>query len=209
IHYAYAGIRPLPHKEEGPESAITRRHIIKENTDVATGLVSIVGGKLTTYRSLAEQTVDKLEKVLRKRLPACRTRETELPGAWGLERARAALESLDLLSADGVERMLSIYGGRASAIADLCASEAKLARALDEDRAVLAAEVVFAIRAEFAQTLEDIVFRRLMIGFNADQGRALYEDIAALAAAESGWSPETVAQQLRQLAEYAASLRVG
>ena len=114
-----------------------------------------------------------------------------------------------MLSTDGVERMLAVYGGRASGVADLCTSENQLARTLDKDRTVLAAEVVFAIRAEFAQTLEDIVFRRLMIGFNADQGRALYEDVAALAAAEAGWNPKTVAQQLRQLGEYAASLRVG
>ena len=58
-------------------------------------------------------------------------------------------------------------------------------------------------------SLEDVVFRRMMIGFDADQGQAYYEEIAALAAAETGWSPEIVAQQLGQLREYAASLRVG
>ena len=209
IHYAYAGIRPLPYQEKGPESAITRRHIIKKNSDIAAGLLSIVGGKLTTYRNLAEQTVDSLGEVLGTRLPPCRTRETELPGAWGIERARDALEALDLLSAEGLERMLAVYGGRASGVAELCASETHLARTIDKDRTVLAAEVVFAIRTELAQTLEDIVFRRLMCGFNADQGRTLCEDVAALAAAEAGWSPKTVAQQLRQLGEYAASLRVG
>lgn len=209
IHYAYAGIRPLPHKEEGPESAITRRHIIKENTDVAAGLLSIIGGKLTTYRSLAEQTVDALGKVLGKRLPPCRTRDTDLPGAWGQAQAREVLEQLDLLTEQGIERVLSVYGGRAAGIADLCAREKHLARTLDEERTVLAAEIIFAMREEFALNLEDVVFRRLMVGFNADQGRAMYEDIAALAAAESGWDPETAAQQLGRLREYAESLRVG
>ena len=74
---------------------------------------------------------------------------------------------------------------------------------------MLAAEVAFVIREEFATSLEDIVFRRMMIGFDADQGRAQYEEIAALAAAETGWSPETVTQQLGLLREYASSLRVG
>ena len=64
------------------------------------------------------------------------------------------------------------------------------------------------MREEFALTLEDIVFRRTMIGFDADQGRALYNDIAAIAAAEAGWSSEQKAQQLNELAEYAESLRV-
>jgi glycerol-3-phosphate dehydrogenase len=209
IHYAYAGVRPLPRKEKGPESAITRRHIIRENSDIAKGLVSIIGGKLTTYRNLAEQAVDKIGKLLRRKLPASRTREVDLPGAWGVDRARDALTSPGYLSDEGVARMLSVYGGRAAAIAALCAEEPALARALDKDGRVLAAEVVFAIREEFALSLEDIVFRRLMIGLDADQGRDLYDEIAAIAAAEKGWGPETIRQQLDQLTGYAESLRVG
>ncbi len=206
IHYAYAGVRPLPYQEKGPESAITRRHIIKNNKEVARGLLSIVGGKLTTYRSLAEQTVDKLAKLQHLKLPACRTRDTDLPGAWGIDGAREALQALDFLSNAGVDRLLGIYGGRAAAIADLSTGE--LAHTLGQDGRVLAAEVVFAMREEFALTLEDIVFRRTMIGFDADQGRTLYDDIAAIAAAEAGWSSEQKAQQLKELAEYAESLRV-
>jgi len=207
VHYAYAGVRPLPYKEEGPESAITRRHIIRENTEIARGLVSIIGGKLTTYRSLAEQAVDKTGKLLGRRLPPCRTRETDLPGAWGIDHAREALEAIGLSEA-GIDRLLSIYGGRAAAIARLCADETDLARTLDQAGRVLAAEVVFAIREEFALSLEDIVFRRTMTGLDADQGRPLYDEIAAIAAAELGWSPETLKQQLGQLREYAESLRV-
>ena len=206
IHYAYAGVRPLPYKEEGPESAITRRHRIKSNKGVARGLLSIVGGKLTTYRSLAEQAVDKLAKSQHLKLPPCRTRDTDLPGAWGIDRAREALQALDLLSDAGVDRLLGIYGGRAAAIVDLCTGE--LAQTLGEDGRVLAAEVVFVMREEFALTLEDIVFRRTMIGFDPDQGRTTYKEIAAIAAAEAGWSPEQKARQVDELAEYAESLRV-
>jgi glycerol-3-phosphate dehydrogenase len=92
VHYAYAGIRPLPQRTHGPESAITRRHIIKSHRRTARGLLSIVGGKLTTivggklttYRNLAEQAVDKIGKLLGRRLPECRTRDTLLPGAGDL-----------------------------------------------------------------------------------------------------------------------------
>jgi glycerol-3-phosphate dehydrogenase len=208
IHYAYAGIRPLPYKAKGPESAITRRHLIKKNSDIASGLVSIVGGKLTTYRSLAEQTVDALGEMLSRKLPKCRTREVLLPGAWGLDRAREALGQLGILSEAGMRRMLAIYGGRAAAIAALALEEPALARALDDRQRVLAAEVVFVLRQEFALTLDDIVFRRLMIGLDEDQGRPLYGDIAAIAAAETGWSAEKTASMLDQLNEYAGSLLV-
>jgi glycerol-3-phosphate dehydrogenase len=64
------------------------------------------------------------------------------------------------------------------------------------------------MREEFALTLEDIVFRRTMIGLDADQGRPRYHAIAAIAAAEAGWSPAQEAQQLDGLIEYAESLRV-
>jgi len=67
---------------------------------------------------------------------------------------------------------------------------------------------VFRGRGEFALTLDDVVFRRMMVGFDADEGRALYDEIAAIAAAEAGWSSAQRTQQLAKLAEYAESLRV-
>jgi glycerol-3-phosphate dehydrogenase len=209
IHYAYAGVRPLPYKEAGPESAITRRHIIKVNKNVAKGLVSIIGGKLTTYRNLAEQTVDTIAKLQHRKLPSCRTRDTDLPGAWGIDRARERLFELGTLSAAGIERLLHIYGGRAAAIAELASTDSQLAATVGGENRVLAAEVVFALREEFAVTLTDIVFRRMMIGFDADQGRNMYPEVAAIAAREAGWRPEQEAQQLDGLTQYARSLRVG
>ncbi len=208
IHYAYAGVRPLPHREKGPESAITRRHIIKVNRKVGTGLVSIVGGKLTTYRHLAEQTVDKIARLMRRKLPKCRTREHLLPGAWGRDAAAERLRALGLLSEQGVQRLLSIYGGRASTLCDLCAAEGELARTLDPEQQVLAAEVVLAVRDEFAKSLIDVVFRRIMIGLDADQGRPLYDAVAAVAASECGWDDAETTRQLQALHAFAESWRV-
>jgi glycerol-3-phosphate dehydrogenase len=208
INYAYAGVRPLPYRAKGPESAITRRHIIKVNRKIAKGLVSIIGGKLTTYRNLAEQTVDRLAKILQRKLPECRTRDTLLPGAWGIDRAREQLKASDVVPEAAVERLLSIYGGRAVAIEELATADSALATALDPKGRYLAAEVVFAIREEFAATLEDIVFRRMMAGLDADQGRSIYEAIAAYAANEFGWSSDEVKSELQALVDYADSLRV-
>jgi len=208
IHYAYSGVRPLPHQQKGPESSITRRHIIRKNRKIASGLVSIIGGKLTTYRNLAEQTVNCVGKMLGRKLPDCRTQETLLPGAYRLDEARDSLEALQGLSTNGVERLLSIYGGRCVDIVELTVAEPLLARVIDADETVLAAEVVFAIREDMARTLEDVVHRRLMIGFGADQGRALYEIVAAIAAAEFEWSDEERLAQLQSLRRYSDSLRV-
>jgi glycerol-3-phosphate dehydrogenase len=198
----------LPYREKGPESAITRRHIIKVNRRIAKGLVSIIGGKLTTYRNLAEQTVDRLAKILRRKLPECRTRDTLLPGAWGIDRAREQLNASKIVVERAVERLLSIYGGRAAAIAELAIADSTLATTLDPEGLYLKAEVVFAIREEFATTLEDIVFRRMMVGLNADQGRPVYDAIAKQAATEFGWSSDEAQNELRALIDYADSLHV-
>ncbi|NQV87741.1 MAG: glycerol-3-phosphate dehydrogenase [Woeseiaceae bacterium] len=208
INFAYAGVRPLPFRKKGPESAITRRHIIKLNRDIAKGLISIIGGKLTTYRSLAEQTVDRLAKILRRKLPECRTKDMQLPGAFGIDGAREKILASGFITEWGTERLLSIYGGRAAAIVDLAAADEPLREAIDPDGHYLAAEVAFVIREEFAVTLADIVFRRMMSGLDADQGRPHYDAIAARAAAELAWSKAELEQELRELRAYANSLRV-
>lgn len=208
INYAYAGIRPLPYQDKGPESAITRKHIIKVNTEVARGLISIIGGKLTTYRHLAEQTVDRIAALKRVKLAKCRTQTTPLPGSPGIDRAGEQLRASRLLSDAGVARLLEIYGGRAAQICDLAQQDRALARTLDADDSVLAAEVVFAVREEFAMTLEDIVYRRCMVGLDSDQGRALYAAIAEIAADELGWDNSEKSRQLEALRAYSDSLRI-
>jgi len=209
VHYAYAGVRPLPYREKGPESAITRKHVIKTHRKIAGGLFSIIGGKLTTYRNLAEQAVDKVGKALGRKLPECRTDDTILPGAWGLDEAREALVEVDNLSDAGVERLLHVYGGRAKGIASLIAERPDLGRFIDNRASVPAAEIVFVIAEEMPKTLADIVYRRMMIGLDADQGRALYDAIAEIAANEFGWDAHRTAAELRALIEFSDSLRVG
>ncbi len=205
IHYAYAGVRPLPQRQKGPESAITRKHIIKRNTKIANNLVSIIGGKLTTYRSLAEQAVDEVGKLLRRKLPPCRTADTPLPGGWGLDDAASSLRIAADINDACSERLLAVYGRRAESLAAHAESTCGFGT-LDDSATVLAAEVSFAIREEFARTLTDIVYRRLMIGLDADQGRPMYERIAELAAEESGWPRERRNEELQALLAYSDSL---
>ena len=208
IHYAYAGIRPLPHRVKGPESAISRKHVIKKNKAIAKGLISVVGGKLTTYRHLAEQTVDRVGKMLQRRTAPCRSFDTPLPGGWGFDAAKDELQSLAILSEQGLERLLLIYGGRATQIVELCRRKPALNRCIDAEQTVLAAEVVFGIRDEMARTLSDLVYRRLMLGLNADQGRRHYNKIAAIAAAELAWDERRMTDELNALQQYSDSFRV-
>jgi len=199
VHFAYAGVRPLPFQEEGPESAITRRHIIHAHEGDAFGIVSIIGGKLTTYRNLAEQTVDKVLKLLQRQSAVSPTREAPLPGGAEL---KGAVDVARALAPGGSERLLGIYGARVRELKSLCDAEPELGRHLDEAHSLLAAEVALAVRAEFALTLIDILHRRLMIGLSPTIEAALVNDVAALAAGELGWDSAERDRQIAELRRY-------
>lgn len=202
IHYAYAGVRPLPYQAEGPESAITRRHIIYAHDAPAVGLLSIIGGKLTTYRNLAEQVVDRVADMRRESLPPCTTDSTLLPGAAGLEAAQAALARMPELPDSCRQRLLAVYGGKSLAIVDLVAGNRQLAACIDDAQSVLAAEVVFAIREEFARTLTDLMHRRLMIGLSGNLGADAADAVLGIAARELGWGPDIVDRERDALAAH-------
>lgn len=84
ILFTYSGVRPLPRTGDKDEQSITRRHFIREHPQ-AKNLLSIVGGKLTTYRSLAEECVDLIFRKLGRQASPCTTAETVLPGYTRME----------------------------------------------------------------------------------------------------------------------------
>jgi len=206
IHYAYAGVRPLPKREKGPESAITRKHIIFKHRKQARGLISIIGGKLTTYRNLAEQAVNKASRLIDSKSGPCRTRKMPLPGSVELESVTADLETNSGLSMQCVERLVSIYGSRAAGIANM-ENSGMSGGFVDALETVLATEVIHAIRGEFAKNLIDIVHRRMMVGLLPDQGRAMAAEIARIAADEFGWDSVETKQQLAGLDQYNTRFR--
>jgi glycerol-3-phosphate dehydrogenase len=204
IHYTYAGVRPLPQRS-GPESAITRKHIIMQHRD-ARGLWTVIGGKLTTYRSLAEDAVDRIVRKAGLKARACITREENLPGANLLKEAEAELQRFRQLTPECRQRMLGVYGGRARHILELARTEPHLCATLDPKQTVIAAEVAFTLRSELATNLIDIQHRRTMTGLAADQGASVAEGIAAAAARELGWTEAEMRKQLDALRAYNAKL---
>ena len=206
INFAYAGVRPLPKHDKGPESAITRKHIIFKHKKEARGLISIIGGKLTTFRNLAEQAVDAALKLSGVDAEPCKTRSLLLPGAVGLDEASEQLNSAADLSLACVTRLLGIYGSRAVELVEMARTEFSDSF-LDADRTVLSAEVAFAIRHEFAVDLVDILHRRMMVGLRSEQGLSMADEIASIAADESGWDNAERERQLQALRAYSARFR--
>jgi len=206
IHFAYAGVRPLPKRDKGPESAITRKHIIFKHKKRARGLVSIIGGKLTTYRNLAEQAVDAAVRLSGVKVRDCETRSLPLPGAVSLDEATEQLNAATDLSQACVTRLLGIYGSRSVDLVKMARTEFADSY-LDPEKTVLAAEVAYVIRNEMAVSLIDIVYRRMMVGLRPDQGLSMADEIASIAADLAGWDNAERGRQLEALRDYSGRFR--
>jgi glycerol-3-phosphate dehydrogenase len=181
----YVGLRPLV-KGDGKTSALSRDHVIHVDTS---GLLTITGGKWTTYRHMAEDCVDHAVTLGRLRDEPCPTRNLRVHGY---------LENADKFGA------LEVYGSDAEAIRTL-AQEPKLAPQLHPALPYIAAEVAWAAREEMARTVEDVLARRTRALFlNAGAASAMARPVASLLAAELGRNEAWAAAQVtafRALAE--------
>ena len=181
ISSAWSGVRPLVAEAGKSASEVSRKDEVWIGP---AGVISIGGGKLTAYRRMAERVVDRIEEALGCTPSHCRTAEAPLPGGEvDAMAARASLERAGV-AAEAADRLVSLYGAEASAVAG--------------DGADIAAEVRHAVLAEGALTLEDYWVRRsARAWFAAGAGLA---DLALAAAAMApllGWS---AAEQDRQVA---------
>jgi len=203
VLYTYAGVRPLAYTENDNEEKITRRHFIRESKD-QDRLLSIVGGKLTTYRNLAEETVDLIGRKLGHSLPRCFTANAALPGA---DRGQFPSFSEQFKRGSGPssqisERLLRVYGTRAPEILQLAAQDKTLAENFDEETGALAAEVIFSFQEEMAETLADCLLRRTMVGLNSSAGIGADVRAAAIAREHLGWSESRVHEELDAYRSY-------
>jgi glycerol-3-phosphate dehydrogenase len=188
VLYTYTGVRPLPFVAAGKTAAITRRHFIHHHAPAVRGLFSIVGGKLTTYRSLAEEATDEIFRQLGRPAPPCATGETPLPGAGDNAAANT--------------RLSRVYGARAQEILSLAEQEPDLAQVFDATTGAIAAEVVHAARQEAAQTLADILLRRTMTGLAAHAGIGPDEKAARVAQKHLGWQGERASHEVTAYRNY-------
>ena len=178
----FAGIRPLVKASAATNTAaLSREHTIHVSKS---GLLTIAGGKWTTYRKMAEDCVDHAATLGRLDERPCVTRELKIHG-----HHRHAGQFGDL----------SYYGSDAPAIRELMESDPAMGRRLDEALPVYAAQVVWAVREEMARTVDDVLARRTRALFlNAAAAIVMAPAVAKLMAAELGrdeiWQNEQVAQ---------------
>lgn len=196
VEFTYAGVRALVNQAGVTESNVTRRHVIYDHAarDAIDGLWTLQGGKITTARRLAEETVDRVARRL-DRLDAARrhpTRTRPYPGGpagdWGAAR-RSLVAQVEAagVAPGSAAHLVDTYGLRALAVL-ACDGRPAARQPLHPGRPHLGCEVTFAVREEQAAHLGDVVLRR------TDLGLAHEGDPAAAQAALSwmtdvlGWS---------------------
>lgn len=182
IRYAYAGLRPLQKVAGGPEAAISRRHSVIDHARLggARGMYSVVGGKLSTFRPLALEVVERLAG--RK------------PGRWAAAPPAEWRERLLALSFDKpLRRHLRRYGGLAAEVAALGGE------IICPHAPAISGEVRFAARFEQAATVGDALLRRTGIGWASCRGLCCHRRAADLMGEELGWGAD---ERERQVAAY-------
>ncbi|RLV50945.1 glycerol-3-phosphate dehydrogenase/oxidase [Nocardioides mangrovicus] len=203
VLFTYSGVRPLPYAPDVEEWEIPRSHVLHDHAPDLPNVVTVVGGKLTTYRQLAEDAVDDVFRRLGRTAPRCVTAYLPLPGAVGDPReVGEALTALGL-STTSVVRLVQLYGGRALDVVAAGGHEV-----LDEDSGALVAELFFAVDHELARTLTDVLARRLLLAFEPGHGREAAGRAADLLGERLGWSSEQRASQLAEYEEWLTRLAV-
>lgn len=206
----WAGLRPLiaapPNVDE---SEISREHEVFTKSD---GLVIIAGGKLTTYRRMAREAVNKTLDLMRDLGEVVdakheNTKTRPLPGAAGIDPAdlegvatigRKLMDEYKL-DVDTATHLCGVYGSRAVLLGQMIAADRTLGERLDRELPYVWAEIDFAAKHDLARTVEDVLARRVpLLLTSRDQGLAVCDRVAARLAEIHGWDPSTVTQMLEE-----------
>ena len=208
--WGYTGVRPLPYSPEGDVGDITRRHDFHDHAPLVEGLISLVGGKLTTFRQVGEEAADLALKKLGARRRRSATRRLRLPGANALDLGRFAVgfsraSGLDLRVA---RRLVDLYGSRARGVSERTAADPRMREFVDEENALTVAEISFVLEEEFAGTLTDILARRTMLGIGPTVPDEVVERTAQTAARLAGWDDGRTDRELRAFRDRLARFRI-
>ncbi len=214
---AWAGLRPLvappaEGAEKGTdEGAVSRDFEVHQHPP---GVFTLSGGKLTSHRHMAEETIDRVQAFLApagvKALRKADTDKVPLPGARfrdldalrGRIRARARTQGLERASAD---RLTRAYGTRANRVLDLVERNPRLGERVIGERPHLLAEAVYAVRSEMALHVEDILFRRMRVGLETRSGTPeAARRVAEVVAPELDWTGERKAEEVKRALTFRA-----
>ena len=199
VLYTTAGVRALV-RRSGRESSVSRMHKVVEGEPVAPpGVISVLGGKITGYRAIAEEVTDAVCRRLAVSGRPALTADRPLPGARGATTRQvgtgvAAPEAMHTSGA--ATHLYDLYGTRAADVVSIARAADGLERPLDPKYPDIAAQVVFSARFEHCVRLSDFMRRRTLLGASEDQGWDAAPPAAALMARELGWTAGRLAEEV-------------
>lgn len=199
VLYSYTGVRPLPYVDAERTADISRRHEIHDHAPDVEGLLTVVGGKLTTFRALSKHAV----KAIGRKTPVRAKGRPLLKDQFLPGRSADAVTLSARVPADVAQRLIRLYGARAADIDAMIAADPMGLTVLDPTTMLIAAEAMFVVRTEQALRVGDVLFRRTMVGLDAGLGRGAAPAVAKIMASELGWDK---ARTERELALYEAYL---
>jgi glycerol-3-phosphate dehydrogenase len=199
---AFAGVRPLISTGDPKKSVDISRKA--ELYETSSGMITITGGKLTTWRRMAKMTVDRLVERDAREAP-CRTHEIPLGQAIAPEDL-PRVEGVGLVGPDPYAALAARYGEAAHQVLALAAesnpAHPELAQPIVPGLPDLLAEVVLAARSEQARSIGDVLLRRTRLGLLAARELPV-ERVAGVLARELGWSEERTKLEIARFAEEA------
>jgi glycerol-3-phosphate dehydrogenase len=211
----YAGLRPLVTESQTardsdgagkPTTKLSREHVVDLPLP---GLVSIAGGKLTTYRLMARDVIDAAVADFPRAVPSSVTEQLPLLGADGLPAVRAAAGRIAEdygVSAETVGHLITRYGALACEVLELVRADPSRGRPLAEGHPYLRAEVAYAVTHEGALHVEDVLGRRVRLLIESpDAGASAAAEVAAIMGRLLGWSRRKRAEETRRYQEFAAT----
>ncbi len=195
---AYAGVRPLISSGDNRKSVDISRKA--ELYETSSGLITITGGKLTTWRRMAKMVVDRLVERDGRQAP-CRTHEIPL----GEPIDPSQLQHVDGVGEASYRHLAGRYGYAAEGVLDLACSRGELAQEIVPGFADLLAEAPFAARNEQARTVGDVLLRRTRLGLLAarelcDPDTGIARRVARAMAPELGWDEPQVQREVESFA---------
>jgi len=196
----WAALRPLVAPEAAvAASQIPREHMIHRGPG---GMLSIAGGKLTTYRVMAAELVDQVTEILhqldgRARPPRAPTDREPLPGGEVRDLEPLRQPGVELgLPIETVDYLIRCHGTECAAVFNLVRERHELARPLATGHPAIEAQVLHAARRELAQRVEDVLIRRLQLYYEtADHGLGAAHRTAQLVGEELGWGEERIGEE--------------
>ncbi|NJN49806.1 MAG: glycerol-3-phosphate dehydrogenase [Alkalinema sp. RL_2_19] len=206
IKFTYSGVRPLPYAVGKKPSSITRSHVLYDHSkEGASNLISLIGGKITTYRQVGDEVVGQFYDRRDKSAPKCPTADRSLPGAIRPTDSRipaTIAQYSDRISLESLDHLFNLYGARTISLLQLVDGSPELAERITPDQPGIWAQLVFAVNSEYAATIIDMLHRRTMLAMSTDYGFPILPKLTEVLQTHCNWSASRCEQAIEQYQQF-------